>query len=39
MQRGGGGNINLNVSGDEAAAMGINAGAEIMVLIQPGVAD
>ena len=26
MQRGGGGNINLNVSGDEAAAMGINAG-------------
>ena len=26
MQRGGGGNININVSGDEAAAMGINAG-------------
>ena len=26
MQRGGGGNINLNVSGDEAAAMGIIAG-------------
>ncbi len=26
MQRGGGGNININVSGEEAAAMGINAG-------------
>ena len=26
MQRGGGGNININVSGDDAAAMGINAG-------------
>ena len=26
MQSGGGGNININVSGDEAAAMGINAG-------------
>lgn len=26
MQRGGGGNININMSGDEAAAMGMNAG-------------
>lgn len=26
MQRGGGGNININLSGEEAAAMGINAG-------------
>jgi hypothetical protein len=26
MQRGGGGNININVSGEEAAAMGINSG-------------
>jgi hypothetical protein len=26
MQRGGGGNININMNGDEAAAMGINAG-------------
>jgi hypothetical protein len=26
MQRGGGGNININVSGDEASAMGINGG-------------
>lgn len=26
MQRGGGGNININMSGDEAAAMGINPG-------------
>ena len=26
MQRGGGGNININISGDEAAAMGINSG-------------
>jgi hypothetical protein len=27
MQRGGGGNININVSGDDAAAMGMNAGS------------
>jgi len=26
MQRGGGGNININMSGDDAAAMGLNAG-------------
>ncbi len=26
MQRGGGGNMNINISGEEAAAMGINAG-------------
>ena len=27
MQQGGGGNININISGDEAAAMGVNTGA------------
>jgi hypothetical protein len=26
MQKGGGGNVNINISGDDAAAMGINAG-------------
>ena len=39
MMKSGGGNVNINISADDAAALGMNSSTEMVVLIPHGVED